>query len=183
MRVILPLILFFLLPMVALGQDEKQATFKETAAALQKHEGLLTTYVDVAGARVLVRLTPGDEGTLGSFILVDAIATGLGSNRIGLDRGQLRGTRIVEFWRSGDKVLMVEPNLRYRAQTDDVAERHAVAQSFAPTVLWSGTVEAEDEDGSVLVDVSSYLLGDASGVIAQLKQAGQGAFRVDAPLV
>ena len=50
-------------------------------------------------------------GRLGVEVLyVNALAAGVGSNDIGLDRGQLGGSRIVRFERVGRKVLMVQPN-------------------------------------------------------------------------
>ena len=61
---------------------------------------------------------------------------GIGSNDIGLDRGQLGATKVVEFQRSGPKILLVEDNLDYRAVSDDVDEQNAVDESFARSVVW-----------------------------------------------
>ncbi|PYS76038.1 MAG: hypothetical protein DMF66_16880, partial [Acidobacteria bacterium] len=60
----------------------------------------------------------------------------MGSNPLGLDRGQLGDTHVVHFERTGPKVLMVEGNYRFRAITSDEAERRAVEESFARSVLW-----------------------------------------------
>jgi len=46
---------------------------------------------------------------------LNGFGTGLGSNDIGMDRGALAGSRIVMFDRVGPRVLMVQPNLAFRA--------------------------------------------------------------------
>ena len=75
-----------------------------------------------------------------------SLPAGIGSNPIGLDRGQLGGTYVVSFERIGPKVLMTQPNYRYRALSNDEAERRAVADSFARSVLWGFKVEASEGD-------------------------------------
>ena len=92
-----------------------------------------------------------------------SLPAGLGSNPIGLDRGQLGATAVVTFQRVGPKVLLTQANYRFRALSEDAAERQAVADSFARSVLWGFKVEAA-EDGRVLVDATDFLLRDAHGV-------------------
>ena len=48
------------------------------------------------------------------FLYVNSLAAGVGSNDIGLDRGQLGGERVVSFYKSGKKILLIEDNLKYR---------------------------------------------------------------------
>ena len=103
----------------------------------------------------------------------------MGSNDIGLDRGQLGQERIVQFQRVGPKVLLLQPNYAYRATSDNPAERRAVRESFAQSVLWGFKVEAET-DGRVLVDATDFALRDAHGVVGTLRRTRQGDFRLDA---
>lgn len=112
------------------------------------------------------------------FLYTHALRTGLGSNDVGLDRGQLGRERIVKFIRFGPKVFLMEPNLDYRATTDNPDERRAVEESFARSVLWSGKIEAESGD-TVLVDLSSMLLRDAHNVTGSLERSEQGQFSLD----
>ena len=56
------------------------------------------------------------------FLYVNSLPAGMGSNDIGLDRGQLGATRIVKFVRVGNKVLMMQPNYKYRAVSENPAE-------------------------------------------------------------
>ena len=103
------------------------------------------------------------------------LGAGLGSNDIGLDRGQLQGSQIVKFERRGPKVLMVEPNYRYRASSPNPSEVRAVEDAFARSVLWGFTVAAET-DGRVLVDLTEFLLRDATNMAPRLRP---GTYRLE----
>src|ERR1700739_3939853 len=112
------------------------------------------------------------------FLYQSSLKAGVGSNDIGLDRGQLGETRIVRFERSGPKVLLIQENLNFRAVSHDPDEKRAVHDSFAESVLWGFTASAE-ENGHVLVDATDFYLRDAHGVTAALKRAKQGAYKLD----
>ena len=45
------------------------------------------------------------------FLYVNSLASGVGSNDIGLDRGQLGQERLVKFQKAGNKLLLIQPNL------------------------------------------------------------------------
>lgn len=112
------------------------------------------------------------------FLYQTSLPRGLGSNDIGLDRGQLGATRVVKFIRRGPKVLLLEPNLHYRALGENAEEVAAVEQSFASSVIWGFTVESEEGD-AVLVDATDFVLRDAHGVSQRLQQLGEGSYSVD----
>lgn len=112
------------------------------------------------------------------FLYVNSLPAGIGSNDIGLDRGQLGDDRIVKFERRGPKVLLVQPNYRYRAITENADEKVAVQQAFAQSVLWGFTVTAE-ENGKVLVDATDFYLQDMHDVIGTLRSQQQGNYSLD----
>ena len=117
-----------------------------------------------------------EVGRVGTEVLyVNSLAAGVGSNDIGLDRGQIGGTRIVTFDRVGPKILMVQPNYKYRADSANPDERRAVEEAFAQSVLWGFTVAARSGDRFV-VDATDFLLRDSHGVVEALP----GTYRVDA---
>ena len=87
----------------------------------------------------------------------------------------------MHFMRSGNKVLLLQPNLAFRSSSTDPDERAAVQQSFAESVLFGFKVEAEQADGQgghVLVDATDFFL-DPHGVAERLVQAKQGAYKLD----
>jgi hypothetical protein len=113
------------------------------------------------------------------ILYINSLPAGLGSNDVGLDRGQLGGTHIVRFDRIGPKVLLTQPNYSFRAISDDEAERRAVRESFAESTLWGFEVAAEDGT-RVLVDATAFFLRDSQGVVDRLRMSKQGNYRVDA---
>ena len=152
----------------------------KTTGAVRR-DGLFVTWLDAKAGRLLVELPKpaGPRNICGSFLYVEGILTGLGSNPVGLDRGQLGDARVVEFRRVGGRVLLEQPNLRYRARSSDSSEVRAVRESFATSVLWGGEITAETRDGRLLVDLTPFLVRDAHGSAARLKAASQGTFGLD----
>ncbi|HUP49841.1 MAG TPA: zinc-dependent metalloprotease [Thermoanaerobaculia bacterium] len=107
-----------------------------------------------------------------------SLASGVGSNPIGLDRKQLGATRVVRFERVGPRVLMIEPNYGYRALSDDPSERRAVEESFAQSILAGFKVESSTAAG-VVVDATDFFLSDAHGVARRLRDTQQGNYTLD----
>jgi Met-zincin/Domain of unknown function (DUF5117) len=168
--------LLTLAPAAAQGGQEKPGpkSFAELTRGLQKLDGYFPVYWDAEGGKLLLEIPRFDS----EFLYQVSLPTGVGSNPLGLDRGQLGNTRVVRFERTGPKVLLVEPNQRYRAITRDAAERRAVEESFARSVIWGFKVEAS-EGGRVLVDATSFFLRDAHGVAERLRESNQGQYRLD----
>jgi hypothetical protein len=119
------------------------------------------------------------------FLYVNSLPAGLGSNDIGLDRGQLGDSRIVYFNRVGKKLFLTQPNQDYRAVTNDTREQKAVEQSFAQSILFNFNIEAEEENmadrsmNKLLVDATSFFLRDAHGVVDRIKRARQGTYAIN----
>ncbi len=154
--------------------ENKPKSFADRTAGLQKIDGYMPLYWDASGGKMLMEIARFNTELLYQL----SLPAGVGSNPIGLDRGQLGDSHVVVFQRVGPKVLMVQQNYRYRAITDNVAERRAVEDSFAKSVLWGFKVEASDGD-RVLVDATSFFLRDAHGVVDRLRAAKQGRYRMD----
>ena len=112
------------------------------------------------------------------FLYQVSMASGLGSNPVGIDRGQLSGTYVLSAKRVGPRLLLMQPNYRYRASSTNELERQAVQDSFAPSVLWGFDIVAETE-GRVLVDASDFFLRDARNVTGTIANRGQGHFTLD----
>ena len=79
------------------------------------------------------------------------------------------------FQRVGPKVLLVQSNENFRSSSRNAAERRAVEDSFASSVLWGFTVAAES-GGRVLVDATDFVLRDGFGAAGSLRP---GTYRVD----
>jgi len=112
------------------------------------------------------------------FLYTTGLAAGLGSNDIGLDRGQEGQGKIVSFQRVGPRVLLVQGNENFRSSSANPAERRSVEDSFAKSVLWGFTVAAET-GGRVLVDATDFFLRDGHGAANALGGVGTAVYRVD----
>ena len=120
------------------------------------------------------------------FLYVTSLPAGIGSNDLGLDRGQLGGQRVVKFIRSGPKILLVQVNTQYRAISDNPAEKSSVEEAFAQSVIGGFNISAENPE-RVLVDATdflmrdahSYALGGAHSLIRRLKESNQGNYQLD----
>ncbi len=112
------------------------------------------------------------------FIYVNSLAGGVGSNDIGLDRGKLNKTRIVKFIKRGNKLLLIQPNQKYRAISENAQEVKAVEQAFASSVLWGFEIQSTKE-GVHIIDITNFLLHDSNGIIKTLKDKKQGAYKID----
>jgi hypothetical protein len=151
-----------------------QGGFGSRIAGMQRQDGFFPLYWDGKGGKLLMVVDKWNT----EFLYYESLPAGLGSNDVGLDRGLLGQEKVVHFERVGPKVMLVQENLDYRAVSNDAAERRAVADSFAKSVIWGFTVEAEDE-GKVLIDVTAFVVRDAMNVAGRLRQRNQGTFRLD----
>ncbi|WPP48568.1 zinc-dependent metalloprotease [Catalinimonas niigatensis] len=149
-------------------------TISEKTKDMEKYEGYFTFYWDEEEGKIWLEIDKFDT----DFLYYNALSAGAGSNDIGLDRGRLNRSQVMQFRRSGPKILFVEPNQDYRAITDDPDEKRAVKESFAEAVMFGFKVEAEEE-GKVLVDATDFFLDDAVGVKDMIKQTKQGSFSLD----
>jgi hypothetical protein len=175
-KLILALLSVVLLASHAAAQDEKKRprNIEEATRGMTKIEGFVPLYWDAEEGRMLLEVSRWEA----EFLYQISLPTGVGSNPIGLDRGQLGDTQVVSFARVGPKVLLYASNYRFRALTDNAAERKAVEESFARSVLWGFKVEVA-EGSRVLVDATRFFLRDAHEVEARLREANQGRFNAD----
>jgi hypothetical protein len=154
--------------------EPKPATIAEKVGGMEKFPGYFTFYWDSKAGKLWLEIDSWDT----EFLYVSSLPAGIGSNDIGLDRGQVGGERIVRFERSGPKVLLVQPNYAYRATSTNADEVRAANEAFAQSVLWGFDV-AVDEGSRVLVDATTFYLRDAHNVIGALKQSNQGTYHLD----
>ncbi|WP_395680737.1 zinc-dependent metalloprotease [Dokdonella sp.] len=139
--------------------------------------GLFDVWRDEAKGRVLLGVHAFEQ----PFLMTTSLPWALGSNDVGLDRGQSSDSHLVEWRRAGARVLLVEDNTKFRAVSGNPDEALSVRQAFAESVLWAGDIVAERKgaDAVVVVDASPLLLSDRHGIAARLEQAKQGKYDID----
>jgi len=168
MRIILMLLCF---PFLLQAQNNSIA---EKTKTMELHKGYFNYYWDAAQGKIFLAVDKLET----PFLYVNSLPAGLGSNDIGLDRGQIGDSRIVFFQRVGKKLLLTQPNTDYRAVTSDPREQKAVNESFAQSILFSFNVEAE-EANTLLVDATPFLLRDAHGAADRIRKMKQGTYTLN----
>ena len=149
----------------------RTSSIADRTTGMQKLDGYFPLYWDERTGSLFIEIPRFDA----EFLMNLGLAAGLGSNDVGLDRGEGGGARIVSFQRVGPRVLLVQPNLSFRSSSANPLERKSVEDSFAKSVLWGFTVAAES-DNRVLVDGTDFLLRDLTNAGSALRP---GNYRVD----
>jgi len=170
----MPYVLGLLLLLLSATASAAPPTIGSKTAGTDRLDGFFPLQWDASQGKLWMEVSLLDR----EFLYVSSLPAGLGSNDIGLDRGQLGGTRVVRWERHGAKLLLIQSNYRFRAVSDDAAERRAVRDSFAESVLWGFPIEAE-EGGRLLVDATPFFLRDVHNVGNVLERAKQGSYRID----
>src|SRR5215472_14607339 len=147
---------------------------EERTVGMQRLDGYFPLYWDERAGSLFLEIPRFDT----DFLYTTGLAAGLGSNDIGLDRGQEGGGKVVAFQRVGPRVLLVQGNENFRSSSPNPAEQRSVADSFAKSVLWGFTVAAES-GGRVLVDATDFFLRDGHGAGNALGGVGAAVYRVD----
>ncbi|MDN3584207.1 zinc-dependent metalloprotease [Mucilaginibacter flavus] len=168
------LLLFFLSTTFLNVKAQKGDDIDAKTKGLSKHTGYFNFYWDEKSGKIYLEIDKFDQ----EFLYVNSLPAGVGSNDLGLDRGQIGNSRIVKFIKSGPKVMLVQPNYSYRAISDNLDERKSVEEAFAQSAIWGTTVVAQVGD-KVLVDFTPFLLRDSHKIADRLNDNGQGSFGFD----
>ena len=112
------------------------------------------------------------------FMYIGSLSSGVGSNDIQLDRGQLGSEKIVKFIKRGNKLLLIEPNQKYRASSKNISEKKSVEQAFAKSVIFGFEILSTDM-GVYKIDLTPFLMYDRHGVSNRLKGTNQGDYIID----
>ena len=165
-------LIFFFVPLFVKAQITN--AIEEKTKHMKPYTGFFNFYWDDSTGKIWLQINKLDT----EILYQTSLPAGLGSNDVGLDRGINGTTYIVKLSRVGNKVLMIEPNYAYRAVSGDAAEKRAVEQSFAQSTIWGFTIAAEN-NGTLLVDATDFLLRDALQVSNRLQSSNQGSYGVD----
>jgi hypothetical protein len=160
---------------VAYGQTAVSANSVAAFTQQMQHaEGYFDFYYDQQQDKIYLKIEQFDQ----PFLFQSSLPQGIGSNDIGLDRGQLGDTRLVKFERYGNKVMLKQLNTAYRASSSNPAEQASIDEAFADSVIAGLAVVASD-DKAVVVDYTPFLLSDIHNIAAQLESSKQGSYKPD----
>ncbi|WP_345858648.1 zinc-dependent metalloprotease [Shewanella algae] len=165
-------LLLALIAVPGLAQAAQEREAADVISESTQAEGFINLFYDAKAGQLYLEPSKLNQ----PMLLLSSLPHGAGSNDIGLDRGQLGHTRMVQFERQGPYILLKQLNTRFRADTDDQAEQRAVHEAFAESVLWRGKLLPGKR---LLVPVNDLMLQDLHGISQQLAARGQGHYRLD----
>jgi uncharacterized protein DUF4953/uncharacterized protein DUF5117 len=148
------------------GKDAKPyKEWSEVTKDAEKLDGFFTLYRKRDS--LYLELEPGDLGkpVLGIF----SLARGIGMNF--LLGGLPLNDRLLEFQRSGDRILMIERNTRFVAPAESAYDR-ARDLSYGQSVVAALKIESLDEKRqAVLVDLAPVLVSDFTDMSQWMREA------------
>ena len=155
-------------------QETKLNMLQSKALAYQ---GFFDFYYEENSGKVFLKVNKERQIDT-EFLYINSLSAGIGSNDIGLDRGQLGDERVVYFSKAGNKLLLIQPNLKYRASTENALEKQSVKEAFAESVLFGFPI-VETSSAEYLIEMTPFLMQDTHGVSQRLKRSKQGNFKLD----
>lgn len=165
----------FALTVVLAATASSQQTITDYTRTLEKRDGYFPLYWDAARGRLLLEIPRVGE----EFLYLPSLATGLGSEPLGLDRGLIGESMLAQFNRVGPRVQLVVKNMDFRAtRTDNPALVRSVEESFPASTIAAFEVVAE-EAGRVLVDATAHFLSDVMDVRGTLRRGNAGTYQLD----
>jgi hypothetical protein len=174
MTTIVALTIVAILPVLLQAQQQRPGplpSIDDRTSGMKKIDGYFPLYWDERTGSMFLEIPRLDSDFLYSL----GLSAGLGSNDIGLDRGEGGGGRIVQFQRVGPRVMLVQANQSFRSSSKNPLERKSVEDSFAKSILWGFTIAGES-GGRLLVDATDFFLRDMTGAANSLRP---GNYRVD----
>jgi len=157
-----------------IGMQPAFSQFFNNNSSVKSYKGYFNFYYDNSTDKLFLDIDKLNT----EFLYVSALSQGVGSNDIGLDRGQLGGGRVVKFVKMGPKIMMIQPNLDYRAISNNTDETNSVKEAFAKSVLFGFKIK-ETKNGHYLVDATQFFMRDVHGVADRLRQTKQGQYSLD----
>ena len=151
--------------------DSLRPAHPSATAGTQHWDGFLPLDLDAKGERVLLEI-PRDSTRALLFV---SLATGLGSNPIGLDRGADVAAFVARFDRAGNHVLLVLENWNYRSSSPNQDNVRSVHESFPPSTVAALPI-VDEHAGVLIVDATPLVFRDWAHVAETLDANKQGSY-------
>ena len=150
------------------------AQFIEEKKDLKSYNGYFNFHYSPTEGKIYLEVDQLNK----EFLYTHFLASGIGSNDIGLDRGQIGDGVVVKFIKSGNKILLLQPNQKFRAISDNEFEKKSIEEAFATSIIFGFPIK-ETKNEKHLIDLTPFLLRDAHHVAKRLKNNNQGTYKLD----
>lgn len=147
-------------------------TIAARTAGLDRRDGYIPVYLNDRTGAVWLEI-PRDSTRV---LFMTTLATGFGSNALGLDRGSGGGVHVARFDKAGDRVLVTFENTQYRS-SGGADNQRTVAEAFSNSTVAALPLMAE-ENGRLLVDATDLVLRDWNDIALTFSRNRQGNYTV-----
>lgn len=142
-----------------------------SAQTPQRFDGLIPIRIDDKQGKLFIEVLDSTR-----VLMFTLLATGLGSNPIGLDRGGGGGSYVTRFERNGDRMLVVFENWNYRSSLPaNNPHQQTIAESFPQSTVAALPIVAL-EGGRFVVDATDLVMRDWEDVSGTLTRANEGTY-------
>ena len=141
---------------------------------ITEYEGFMNFAYNNDSGKIILEIKKLDD----EFLYVNSLSRGVGNNDLGLDRGQLGNSRVVYFTKRGNKILLVQPNLKYISNSSNTQENKAVSEAFARSILFGFDI-IEKNENNYKIDLTPFIIQDVHGVSQRLKYSDSGSYILD----
>ncbi len=173
-QIIIFLIAYFLIKSEVFPQNINKAQLYSAYESIKNYNGFFNFKYEEAKDAIYLTVNKLNE----EFLYVSSLSSGIGNNDIGLDRGQLGDERVVYFAKSGNKLMLIQPNLRYRSTSKNILEQRSIKEAFAKSVLFGFPI-LESSSSGYIIDLTPFLLQDTHGVAKRLQTLDEGNYQID----
>ncbi len=150
------------------------AQIRAKTSGMERREGFIPLYLDAGKGKIFLEI-PRDSTRALMFV---ALATGLGSNPIGLDRGGSGNSYVARFDKAGERVLVIFENWNYRSSArDNPAHVRTVLEAFPSSTPASLPIIAQ-EGARMVVDATDFFMRDWNDVVGTLASSNEGSYSV-----
>lgn len=139
---------------------------------LDRREGFINAYINDRSGALLLEV-PRDSMRV---LFMTTLATGLGSNPIGLDRGSGGSVRVARFEKVGERVWVTFENTTFRS-SGSADNKRSVDEAFPNSTIASLPLLAE-ENGRLLFDATELAMRDWNDIGGTLARSQQGVYAV-----
>jgi hypothetical protein len=144
----------------------------ERTQGFDRAQGFLNVYTNDRTGQILIEV-PRDSTRV---LFLAVLATGLGSNPVGLDRGSGGTEQVTLFHRYGDRLLVTFENTSYRS-SGGADHIRSVREGFPQSTVFALPILA-DEGGRLLADATDFALRDWNDIAATLQRSQQGQYTI-----
>ncbi|MGV6851249.1 MAG: zinc-dependent metalloprotease [bacterium] len=103
------------------------------------------------------------------YLLQTILVSGLGSNSIGLDRGQMGNSRLITFKKQNKNLLIIQQQSNFISHSTNPWQQKRLKQAFAYSVIASLPIESHTKH-RYTVNIQPLIKLDLHGIKDQLKQ-------------